>query len=294
MAQLENQHHTEGRVAFFTVVYPGVEPYLPCFVESILAQTCKNFSLFVFNDGVADETVESYFGVLSGYVEWRSERVSGTPAQIRINAINRLNRYRYQYAIFGDSDDYFSANRVACVLELFRYYDVVINDLHIVNVEGSELVSGFLSKRLMNLQDIDQRFLRDKNICGFSNASLNLEKFGRLEIDDDVLATDWYLFTLAVLKGLRMVFSSDAATYYRQHDANYVGIGNVTTKILNQTVLIKSRHYTQLARHFPGYLPLAQKYQNLLSEVDNSQDNLMARFLKHHQRDDHLFWWEAI
>lgn len=283
---------------FFVVVFPGIEAYLPQFVTSLVGQTCHDFDLCIFNDGLASDIVARQFAPLEGIVHCSVNDITGTPASIRIEALNALITEGYEYAILGDSDDFFSENRVETCLALLQQYDVVINDLDITDSKGAVQHKGFLSSRLSNLQVLDDHFLLDKNVCGFSNAAINLQKLAPFTIEEHVLATDWYLFTYALLKGLTMVFSTQAQTYYRQHEANYVGVGEISLNKIEQTIRIKYEHYTGLIPMKQSYAELAKKYAGLMQIKDElsatESDADVIRALGVDKSKANLFWWEVI
>ncbi len=285
----------ENHAVFFVVVYPGVEAYLPQFVASMNAQTSKAFDLCVFNDGLDHEVLNAQFASLNKDVYCQFFDISGTPASIRIDALNQLIQAGYEYAILGDSDDFFSANRVEKSLELLAQHDVVINELDITNEQGDVMHQGFLQARLRNGQELDEAFLRDKNVCGFSNAAINLQRLGPFDIEEHVLATDWFLFTYAVIHGLTMVFTTEAQTYYRQHTANYVGVGEVSLAKIEQTIRIKFEHYTGLVPYKSSYADLAARYAELKQQIagfDNDADAIQQ--LGVDVSNTSLFWWEVI
>lgn len=285
--------------AFFVVVFPEIKAYLPQFVSSLVSQTAHDFDLCIFNDGLDKDILARQFEPINGIVHCNISDIAGTPASIRIDALNVLIEHGYRYAILGDSDDFFSRNRVEKSLELLKHYDVVVNDLNITDQYGEIQYSEFLSKRIKDLQSLDEVFLRDKNVCGFSNAAINLERLGAFTIEKHVLATDWYLFTYALLKGLTMVFSAEAQTFYRQHNANYVGLGEVSLAKIEQTICVKIEHYTGLIPFKQSYQELAEKYANL-NRLKNelfaskSKDEDVFHALRVDKSKTNLFWWEII
>ena len=119
--------------AFFVVVFPEIKAYLPQFVSSLVSQTAHDFDLCIFNDGLDKDILARQFEPINGIVHCNISDIAGTPASIRIDALNVLIEHGYRYAILGDSDDFFSRNRVEKSLELLKHYDVVVNDLNITD-----------------------------------------------------------------------------------------------------------------------------------------------------------------
>ena len=230
-----------NKVAFFTVVYPGVEPYLADFFFSLDQQTFADFDLIVGNDGLANLEIGPH------EFSTRVIDLTGTPAEIRDAGIQFLRNQEYEQVVFGDSDDFFSSERVQCSLELLNRYDVVVNDLDLVDKEKRLIQSGYLSHRLLPETEIRADFIRDKNIFGLSNTAAKVSWLPEVKIPEDTVAVDWFLFAHALEGGATAGFSPSVRTFYRQHDANTAGISGPSFQRLEQSVRVKALHYTAMA-----------------------------------------------
>jgi len=208
------------RVAFFTTIFPIKESYLVDFFSSLEKQTYKNFDTIILNDGYKDlEEFTKEFDLNIEILDY-----SNTPAKNREFGINYILEQKYDRLIFGDSDDYFSSNRVEKSLELLDRYNIVVNDLTLFNENGT-IVEKYISHRLENGRVIDYEFIEDKNIFGLSNTSINLNILNRVKFPEDLVAVDWYLYK-ALLKEHSAIFTNEAITYYRQYESNTVGLKN--------------------------------------------------------------------
>lgn len=277
-----------NKAAFFTVVYPGVEAYLPDFFHSLAHQSCPDFDLVIGNDGLTDIPPDVFpFPV-------RMIDLRGTPAEIRSQGLRFLRSEGYERVIFGDSDDYFSPNRVELSLGLLDSYPVVANDLDLVDQHGRLLQGGYLSKKLGEKFEIPAGFIRDKNILGLSNTAVRVSCLADLTIPSGLVAVDWFIFSTLLERGFPAVFSAGTRTFYRQHGANTVGLGSRGQEKLLQAVRVKSLHYEAMAAGGKGsYDSLAVKfrdlYQRLLAEptfLDQYSD-----YIKSFDWDP-AFWWE--
>ena len=274
-------------IAFLTVVYPGVEPYLPDFFASLNNQSCKDFDLIIYNDGLCG--LDEKFHKLTD-IRYRIFNVSGSPAKIREKAINGLKFDGFKYAIFGDGDDYFSENRVTDSLNLLKKNDIVMNDLDLVDDTGRITAKSYLSNRLINNQTIDFDFIVDKNIFGLSNTAINLDKIPHVSFTDDLVAVDWYFFTILLKNGLKAVFSNQSKTYYRQHDSNIVGLGKtLDERVYRNGLNIKKIHYRELSKIFKFYKGLYAKYQDKFLHADS-----FYKDCKQINNVEYPLWWELF
>ena len=209
-----------NKVAFLTTVFPKNEEFLKPFFNSLSTQTFKNFDLVIVNDNF--KNLNFYKNLYSNLniIEINS---SNTPAKNREAGINYCIDQKYDFLIFGDSDDYFQKNRVKKSLEFLKKTDVVVNDLSLFNIDGV-FKEKYISHRINNLENIDLEFIKDKNIFGMSNTAINLKKLTKVFFDDKIVAVDWYFFKRLLEKGLKAIFTNETITYYRQHEKNTIGL----------------------------------------------------------------------
>ena len=283
---LSNAMHN---TAFFPVVYPAAEKYLPDFLRSLEQQSCTDFDLVICNDGLRRLD-------LSGYrLNTRIVDLSGTPAEIRDAGLRFLRDQGYEQVIFGDCDDFFSPNRVEVSLRLLQSRDVVVNDLDLVDENGKPLQSGYLSRRLGEGDEIAENFIRDKNIFGLSNTAVRVSRLPRGKIPAEVVAVDWFVFATILEAGAKGLFSSAARTFYRQHGANTAGLaGQQSSQKILQAVRVKALHYAAMtAAGLELYRKPAVAFRILHQRLleDATFKNEYFGFLKSTTRD-FPFWWE--
>ena len=210
-----------NKVSFLTTVFPMNESYICDFFDSLINQTYKNFDIVLINDGFEkfDRIKDKYHH----YLNIIEVKYSNTPAKNREYGINYCIDQKYDFLIFGDSDDYFQKNRIKKSLEFLKKADVVVNDLSLFNIDGV-FKEKYISHRINNLENIDLEFIKDKNIFGMSNTAINLRKLTKVFFDDEIVAVDWYFFKGLLEKGLKAIFTNETITYYRQHEKNTIGL----------------------------------------------------------------------
>lgn len=282
---------TKNRACVFTVVYPGCIKFWGDFIASVESQDYQPFDLVLLNDGVTDVHRQ----LPNGNINMIVIPASGSIAEIREQGIRWLIDSRYDTIIFADADDYFSKNRVRTSIEMIQQADIYVNDISMVSSEGLLLEDKYFSNRLNNGIYPDIEFLVNRNIMGLGNTAVRREALRGIEIPKDTVAVDWLLFTDLLLNDRAAVFSNDAVTFYRQHEANTIGLGKPDEKRIMKSIEVQSRHSAYFApeselhkAHLDHILELKQyltgNRENFNLYVEQVQKNITP----------FPFWWEEV
>jgi hypothetical protein len=262
------------RFAFVTFTYPGIERFIPIFIESLKNQTDVMFDLIVHNDGLED--VGKYFSSCSfpiKIVESGKIDLFG----MRIWTFNYCLNSGYTHLILGDSDDYFASNRVEVYRQLFKKYDMIVNDVSLVNLNGKIYESRVFSRRLYHHSTISYENIKDYNFIGFTNSGFSTEVLK--EIDDyrtNLKIADWFFFSVLLFTGKSMVFSTDTVSFYRQHNGNIARL-----RYFNEDLDGKGLEYLREVKHY-HYTALDNWKSKMVGQVGNNIKH--QRLMK--------FWWE--
>ena len=214
------------KIAFLTTIFPMKKQFLIDFFNSLNNQTYDNFDVVVVNDGYSNfNEIKLKYGKLN-IVELEC---SNTPAKNREYGINYCIERKYDILIFGDSDDYFSNNRVELALEALNSNDIVVNDVSLFDNNGT-YEDMYISNRLENDSKVDYDYIKNKNIFGLSNTALKINILSKVIFDKDLVAVDWYLYKGLLKNGCKAIFTNKAITYYRQHKDNTVGLQAIKGK----------------------------------------------------------------
>ncbi|CAN1606812.1 K16698 tuaG; teichuronic acid biosynthesis glycosyltransferase TuaG [Candidatus Pelagibacterales bacterium] len=230
-------------VAFLTTIFPQNEKFLKSFLDSLSAQTYKDFDLVIVNDSFKNL---NYYKDLYSNLNIVNINSSGTSAKNREVGINYCIEKNYDILIFGDSDDYFKNNRIEKSIKILNQADIVVNDLSLFN-ENTVYNKRYLSNRVKNLQIIEFEFIKNKNIFGFSNSAIKLFNQKKLFIPNDLVAVDWYIFSNFLLKGYKAVFTDETISFYRQYEQNIIGLKQLDEKSFNKVKNIKIQHFKALS-----------------------------------------------
>ena len=214
------------KIAFLTTIFPMKKQFLIDFFNSLNNQTYDNFDVVVANDGYSNfNEIKLKYGKLN-IVELEC---SNTPAKNREYGINYCIERKYDILIFGDSDDYFSNNRVELALEALNSNDIVVNDVSLFDNDGT-YEDMYISNRLENDSKVNYDYIKNKNIFGLSNTALKINILSKVSFDKDLVAVDWYLYKGLLKNGCKAIFTNKAITYYRQHKDNTVGLQAIKGK----------------------------------------------------------------
>lgn len=215
------------KIAFLSTIFPMKEEYLFDFFNSLKNQSYKKFDVIIVNDGYQEfKKIKKIYESKLNIIELR---YSKTPAKNREFGINYCLDNKYDYLIFGDSDDFFASNRIEKVINLLKDYDIVVNDLNLFNEKGVYL-EKYISNRINNNTIIKLDYILDKNIFGMTNTAINLKNMEKVSFSNDLVAVDWFLFKSLLSKKLKAIFINNTVSFYRQYLNNTIGLNKKNGK----------------------------------------------------------------
>jgi glycosyltransferase involved in cell wall biosynthesis len=274
----------------FTVAYPLMEKWIPQFTESLLKQSLKDFDLVIVNDGLDLKMLnplEQKFNCIilpSG----------GSIAKNRSAGFSGILNNGYRYVIFADADDLMAENRISISKRLLDDYDIVVNDLTLINPNGEYIMDQYLSARLGSLKRINLNEILDYNFIGLGNSSARVEILHNIIIPENIEAVDWYLFSLLLYRGHNAVFTSSTSTLYRQHHSNLIGLNQLDE---NNILLLAEQKYL----HYFYLQNLSEHHQNRFIEFSKLVVKLKDPIFRKKylekmsdQEPEYPFWFESI
>jgi hypothetical protein len=203
------------RLAVYTTVYPGVEPYLADWYRSVQAQTDRGFDLWIGVDGLSPEAVTRAMGAEPA-AAWVSARPGESGTGVRARAI-ALMADAYEAVVFVDSDDLLEPSRVAAARAALAGCDVVGCALQVIDRNGVDLGIVFGVSEDADLGSLLPRH----NVLGLSNTAYRSSVLRRcLPVPEHCVLLDWLLGTRAWASGARVYFDPTPRMLYRQYEAN--------------------------------------------------------------------------
>jgi len=236
----------------FTVIFPIIIDYLDDYIHSIIAQTDQRFDWLIINDGIKDYHIREKF---PSNVIWKDVNENYKPAELRYLGSKYALANNYEILIFADGDDYFTHNRIELTKKYLMTNDFVFNELYLVDETGIELQPNVLQRIFPNSNIDSINMLLDNNIVGLSNSALNLTCIDNIYMPKEIIAVDWWLYSVLVLNGKKGELCPSAITYYRQTGNNTVGMWTPLTSIrLFKGIEVKKIHFHHLKEYAATYM----------------------------------------
>lgn len=235
----------KAKALLASVLHSKVEPYIRDYVSSLSSQEENSFDLLIINEHCKID--KNFFQEIKGKSVIHSPRKKLTPAELRHYAVLCALRKRYDYLIFADIDDYFSSNRTAHSIKMLEKSTFVFNEMDIVNKAGALEKKSVLRKARVSSVYKDYKDILSYNIFGLSNTAVDVKALRGVCIPKDILAVDWWIYSILLLKKGIGRFIADSTTYYRQ-GSNLVGWGKeLDERSLLLGIKVKEIHYGNLA-----------------------------------------------
>lgn len=231
------------KVLVFGVIYISVEKYLDDYFSSLDKQTYTEFDILIIEDGL--DLPQKYRR--KNLITQKSEE-GYTPADIRYNGIEYSRNNNYEVIIFTDCDDFFSENRIEKTIHSLKNVDFCVNKLIPID-ESGKIIDG--TKNIIIPSQLSLNEILNANFFGMSNTAINLNSLPKnFYIPTDLIAVDWWLYTILLLHNRKYTYEENVSTFYRQHDNNIVGITSFLDKEkLLKGIRVKFLHYTNLLEY---------------------------------------------
>ena len=256
----------KNNTLLFGVIYQDIDRYLLDYCNSIESQDTNHFDILIIND--------KYKGILPlnnkrTYIINIEDNI--THAEIRMLGIKYAIENDYEYIIFSDTDDYFSSNRISVSINKLKKYDFVFNELYLINEKKDIIQRSYYNDLLKKVEYTNYLEIINRNLFGLGNAAVKVNKLKDLFIPKEMIATDWWIFSILLLKKNSGGFIKEAITYYRQHNNNFVGISKKINKNkIKLGIKVKGIHYKNLVLYCENNnLPEAKEiYRQKINEID--------------------------
>ena len=225
-------------------VYNG-EKYLSEQIESILAQSYKNWRLYICDDNSSDKSYE----IAKSYCEKYSDKIflkrnSVNSGSAGMNFLNMIREATGDIIMTCDQDDIWLEDKLELQVKLFEKVDyplLVHSDLKLID-ENKRVISQSMikSQKIDVTRSSVNKMLVQNNITGCTMA-INRELANLIKVPSFVEVHDWYIGLLASIFG-KIVFMDRATVLYRQHSNNVCGAVNMeSVEYISQRFKDKNR-----------------------------------------------------
>ena len=223
--------HSTDKIAILMATYNG-EKYICQQIDSILSQTCKDWELYIHDDGSTDNTI----AVVESYVEKYPNKIhlidGKSTGGAKYNFFYMFGQVEAPYYMTCDQDDVWLDKKIELtydkMLTIENKADVpclVYTELRVVDSELNTIadtMSGYQSldchKRTIN------QFILQNSVTGCTmmvNRALR-DKMLRITDIDNTIMHDWWAARVAAQFG-KTAFIDEPTILYRQHGDNSLG-----------------------------------------------------------------------
>lgn len=223
--------HSTDKIAILMATYNG-EKYICQQIDSILSQTCKDWELYIHDDGSTDNTIAA----VESYVEKYSDKIhlidGKSTGGAKYNFFYLFGQVEAPYYMTCDQDDVWLDKKIELtydkMLTIENKADVpclVYTELRVVDSELNTIadtMSGYQSldchKRTIN------QFILQNSVTGCTmmvNRALR-DKMLRITDIDNTIMHDWWAALVAAQFG-KTAFIDKPTILYRQHGDNSLG-----------------------------------------------------------------------
>lgn len=223
--------HSTDKIAILMATYNG-EKYICQQIDSILSQTCKDWELYIHDDGSTDNTV----AVVESYVEKYPDKIhlidGKSTGGAKYNFFYMFGQVEAPYYMTCDQDDVWLDKKIELTYDkmlaiedkadvpclVYTELRVVDSELNTIADTMSEYQSLDCHKRTIN------QFILQNSVTGCTmmiNRALR-DKMLRITDIDNTIMHDWWAALVAAQFG-KTAFIDEATILYRQHGDNSLG-----------------------------------------------------------------------
>ena len=232
-------------VAILLATYNS-EKYIAIQLYSILAQTCKDWQLYVRDDGSIDGTVDilAHFSSLYSNIHILDDSVKHRGAKNGFFYL--LENVDADYYMFCDHDDFWLPNKIECCIEEMKKQEkqhqgipvCVYTDAVVVNERYEILDKSLwhLSKIKPSISERMPYLLMFNSVTGCTMLFNKLAKKNLLPVTESVPMHDvWVAYSVVRASGV-LVHKKQSTLLYCQHGNNVVGANNVSLSYIRRKV----------------------------------------------------------
>lgn len=216
-------------------VYNG-EKYLSQQIDSILAQSSRDWHLYICDDGSADRSYDIVLDYAQKYPEQITAQKNETPSgSACANFMGMLKKSEAEYVMFSDQDDFWLPDKVRLTFEKMKQMEQVYGDCPLLVHTEMEIVDSELNRispSFTRFQRLDpkcntlNRLLCQNNVTGCTvMINRSLADLVKDAPAGDMLMHDWWIALAAAAFG-QIGFVDQPLNRYRQHGGNQLGAVN--------------------------------------------------------------------
>lgn len=196
----------------YATCYPGVEPFLAQWRESVLRQTDDEFDLAIGLDAIAPAEAQELLGSAIS-ARFLVAPAGATPTEVRNHAFAQIAE-DYKGVVMTDMDDLLLPDRVRMAKATLSSSDLCCCAMHVM--DGDRLVQDLIFDPGEGRQGI-----LAGNVFGLGNTAYRTRLLKAcLPVPADCVLMDWLIATRAFAAGATIAIDRTPQMVYRQHPGN--------------------------------------------------------------------------
>lgn len=222
------------RIAILLGVYNGGK-YLAEQLDSLLAQTNDDWTIYIRDDGSSDNSVD----LISNYHNKYQDLISVINddrgnLKSRDNFFQLLNSVDSEYYMFCDQDDVWLPEKIQLTFDKMKFNEihnaskpiVIFTDLKIVDNSLNLISTSFWRHSKINPEILkDFKFLSVCNAVTGCTMMINKEAYNNsLPVLPESLMHDCWISLKTIANNGIIDFVKEPTILYRQHDNNVIGV----------------------------------------------------------------------
>lgn len=222
-----NQH-----IAILLATYNG-EKYLREQIESLFAQTYKDWHIYVHDDGSKDGTMS----ILSEYASQHADKVTlldyASQGGACRNFLSLLDRVDAPYYMFCDQDDVWHPDKVALTMQAMEGIEnshpslsiIVHTDLMLTDESLNVTAQSFIANQRIRIDKVKrfEDYAATNTVTGCTMLFNNMAKGAMKPLSPYTMMHDSWLCLSTVAQGGIIHFIPRPTIMYRQHADNTLG-----------------------------------------------------------------------
>ncbi len=261
-------------------------------LESYSAQTHRDWSLLVSDDGSTDSTCSIIRDFARQHPERRVTLLRGPGKGSAANFLSLLRAAgKTQYIAFSDQDDVWFAEKLSRAVEALKRCagpGIYGGRTKIADGNLRPLRNSLLFRRTPNFGNALVQNIAGGNTMVANRAALDFLQPASLYADT-IISHDWWCYQMVTGSGGRMIYDAEPCLLYRQHDGNQIGANDslaaATSRIKRlfqgRLAIWTTAHSTALSRSRRWITPEAQRQLDLF--LGSRNRGPVARILSLHR-----------
>ncbi len=256
-------------VAVCTSLYEAGRPYLDAFIQGVRS-ACEghDVTLVAAIHGLRDPVTS--LAPANDFATVMIERVPLTKsiAAVRQSMLLAAAKCDVEFLILNDMDDFLLPGAVTAHASALLDADFSYGDMVHIDASGAQRDQTFFQDCGVPVALAGESGLAailGRNFLGFSNTAMRRHCVDPLWLDipDDLVAVDWWFFTMLLQQGYRGAKAEAAVTGYRTYDGNILGgIPNSDPRAVWRRIDINRRHCAAFAAG-----PVYEARRNMLDRL---------------------------